>query len=50
MAKGTLGRLGDIWRSNINELLDKMEDPDKMVRQIVRDMEGAVDVMDIVMV
>lgn len=43
MAKGTFGRLGDIWRSNVNELLDKMEDPEKMVRQVVRDMEDAVD-------
>ena len=43
MAKGTFGRLSDIWRSNVNELLDKMEDPEKMVRQVVRDMEGAVD-------
>jgi phage shock protein A len=43
MAKKSLDRLVDIWRSNVNDLLDKMEDPEKMVRQLVRDMEVGVD-------
>lgn len=31
-------RLGDILKSNINDLLDKAEDPEKMVKQIIIDM------------
>jgi phage shock protein A len=42
MARGSLDRIAAIWRSNINELLDQMEDPEKMVRQLVRDMEEEV--------
>jgi len=41
--KTTLSRISDIVRSNVNELLDQMEDPEKMVRQMVRDMESEVD-------
>lgn len=43
MARGSIDRIGAIWKSNINELLDRMEDPEKMVRQFVRDMEEEVD-------
>lgn len=43
MAKTTLSRISDIVRSNVNELLDQLEDPEKMVRQMVRDMETEVD-------
>lgn len=32
-------RLGDLLKSNINDLLDKAEDPEKMVKQIIIDME-----------
>ncbi|MBR1764368.1 MAG: PspA/IM30 family protein [Ruminococcus sp.] len=32
-------RIGDILKSNINDLLDKAEDPEKMVKQIIIDME-----------
>lgn len=32
-------RLGDLIRSNINDLIDKAEDPEKMVKQIIIDME-----------
>lgn len=42
MAKGALGRISDILKSNINEMLDRAEEPDKMIRQMVRDMEEAV--------
>ena len=42
MAKGALARISDILKSNINEMLDRAEEPDKMIRQMVRDMEEAV--------
>ena len=42
MAKGMFARMTDILRSNINEALDRAEDPEKMIRQMVREMEEAV--------
>ena len=42
MAKGTFSRISDILKSNINEMLDRAEEPDKMIRQMIRDMEEAV--------
>lgn len=42
MAKGTFARMADIVKSNINELLDRAEDPEKMIRQMIREMEEAV--------
>lgn len=42
MAKGIFARMTDIIRSNINELLDRAEEPEKMIRQMVREMEEAV--------
>ncbi len=39
MAKGSFARIADIVRSNVNELLDQLEDPEKLVRQAIRDME-----------
>ena len=35
---GVFSRLSDILKSNINDLLDKAEDPEKMVKQIIIDM------------
>ncbi len=32
-------RLGDLIKANINDLLDKAEDPEKMVKQIIIDMQ-----------
>ena len=42
MAKGTFSRMADILKSNINEALDRAEDPEKMIKQMVREMEEAV--------
>lgn len=42
MAKGVFSRMADILKANINELLDRAEEPDKMIRQMVREMEEAV--------
>ena len=36
---GILQRFGDIMSANINALLDKCEDPAKMVDQCLRDLE-----------
>ena len=33
-----LSRFNDILKANINELLDKLEDPSKMIDQYLRDM------------
>lgn len=33
-------RMGDLLKSNINDLLDKAENPEKMVKQIIIDMEA----------
>ncbi len=35
-------RLGDLLKSNINDLIDKAENPEKMVKQIIIDMEAQV--------
>lgn len=32
-------RIGDLLKANINDLLDRAEDPEKMVKQIIVDME-----------
>ncbi len=36
---GIFQRISDIAKSNINDLLDKAEDPEKMVKQIIIDMQ-----------
>ena len=43
MAKGALSRMADIIRADVNDLVSRMEDPDKMVRQMIREMEETVD-------
>ena len=37
-----LDRIGTIIRANLNDMLDKSEDPEKMLNQIIRDMESAI--------
>jgi phage shock protein A len=37
-----LDRISNILRANVNELLDQAEDPEKMLEQILRDMDQAI--------
>ena len=37
---GILSRFKDIMSSNINAMLDKMEDPQKMIDQILRNLQS----------
>jgi phage shock protein A len=37
---GVLDRVSTILRANINDLIDRAEDPEKMVRQLLQDMEN----------
>ena len=39
---GFFTRVSDILSANINDLLDRMEDPEKMMKQLIREMEDAV--------
>ena len=35
-----LERVGTLIRANLNDLIDKAEDPDKMIKQVILDMEN----------
>lgn len=37
---GLFSRIGTLFRSNINELINKAEDPEKMLNQVLIDMKG----------
>lgn len=39
---GIFSRISDIFKSNVNEALDKAEDPEKMLKQMVIEMEESV--------
>lgn len=39
---GIFSRIQDIFKSNVNDALDKAEDPEKMLKQMVLEMEEAV--------
>lgn len=36
---GIFSRISDIFKSNVNDLIDRAEDPEKMVKQIIQDMQ-----------
>ncbi len=40
---GVFDRMSQILRANINDLLSRAEDPEKMLNQILRDMEDSVE-------
>ena len=40
---GTFSRISNVVRAEVDDVLNKIEDPKKMVRQMVRDMEDALD-------
>ncbi len=37
---GILDRVGTLIRANINDLIDRAEDPEKMIKQLLQDMEN----------
>ncbi|HOV92469.1 MAG TPA: PspA/IM30 family protein [Candidatus Kapabacteria bacterium] len=39
---GLFSRISDIFKANINDMLDKAEDPEKMINQMVLEMEESV--------
>ncbi len=39
---GIFGRIADIFKANVNDALDKMEDPEKMIKQMVIEMQEAI--------
>lgn len=39
---GILDRMSRLVRANVNDLIDKAEDPEKMIDQILRDMESNI--------
>jgi phage shock protein A len=39
---GVFRRLTDIISANVNDLIDKAEDPEKMAKQIIREMEESI--------
>ncbi len=43
MAQSVLARMAAMCRAEIGELLEQIEDPKKLVAQLVRDMEGCVE-------
>ena len=42
MARGIFSRMADIAKANLNDLITRAEDPEKMIRQMIVEMEEAV--------
>ncbi len=42
MARGIFYRMTDIVKANVNDLITRAEDPEKMIRQMILEMEEAV--------
>jgi phage shock protein A len=40
---GLFERIGDVLSANLNDLVEKFEDPERMLRQAIREMESAVE-------
>ncbi len=39
---GLFSRIADVFKANVNDVLDKVEDPEKMLKQMVIEMEESV--------
>lgn len=39
---GIFGRIADVFKANVNDAIDKAEDPEKMLKQMVLEMEESV--------
>jgi phage shock protein A len=39
---GIFDRISNLVRANVNDLLDRAEDPEKMLEQILRDMQEGI--------
>jgi phage shock protein A len=39
---GMFKRIADVFKANVNEALDKAEDPEKMLKQMIIEMEESV--------
>lgn len=39
---GIFSRIGDIFKANINDMIDRAEDPEKVVKQIILDLQKEV--------
>jgi phage shock protein A len=35
-------RISDLISANINDLIDRVEDPERMIKQIIREMEESI--------
>jgi len=40
---GIFGRLADVVSANLNDLVDRAENPEKMLKQIIREIEESID-------